>query len=596
MKKFLLLAAMAAVALGASAGYNLEKVWEVNTSAILTTAEVRQGFGMDGKFFINDKSTQTVYVLDQNGMTSTTYAGGANCGITRDEAGNILISTAAFPGAWGETASIKVINPTTGAVKEYIVPQECGLIGRCDFLGFAKGDFFEDGVLYLTGGNYSETADPTTYTSGVVVFTVSDGEVNTDYCYLANVDGGTTSQSSLVINYFKDLNGDDALMYAYRSGAPSKLLPDGEDFTKTPIVLPGKGFSNGIFPFVWDGKELFIYPYKGNDATNYLNGWAIAEAGAENPLVAYPSTVAAAANGYQNNWLNAEVDADGVTIYQYYPGGYIAVYRLTKTPDYYVGCNLLDDWHYNDYMMELDEETGLYTLAVDSVQINAGTMIEYKVTTGTDWWPTDYNAEYYIGQTGIYNLVFTFNLEGYIVGIQVTKLEDPVPEMVYTVAGPAHVFGTEWDPTDVNNDMALVDGVYTWSKENVQLDDFFGFKVVGNHSWDAYEWPIGYENNYNVYLPDGAGIYDIVITFNPEAEADYKITVTLTKKVTVLRGDVDGNSVVGMDDLTALINYLVFGTEINMANSAICDALDDTTVGMDDLTALINYLVYNHWD
>ena len=124
---------------------------------------------------------------------------------------------------------------------------------------------------------------------------------------------------------------------------------------------------------------------------------------------------------------------------------------------------------------------------------------------------------------------FTFNPDGEIVGIEVTKLEEPQPEMVYTVVGPAHVFGTEWDPTDVNNDMVLdpETNLYTWTKQGVQLDDFFGFKVVGNHSWD-YEWPIGYENNWNAYLPDGAGVYDIVITYDP-AQPEEKITCTLTK-------------------------------------------------------------------
>ena len=64
--------------------------------------------------------------------------------------------------------------------------------------------------------------------------------------------------------------------------------------------------------------------------------------------------------------------------------------------------------------------------------------------------------------------------------------------------------------------------------------------------------------------------------------------------VTVIRGDVDGDGTVGMDDLTALINYLVFNdaTGINLAN-ADCDGVSG--VGMDDLTALINYLVYNQW-
>lgn len=62
-----------------------------------------------------------------------------------------------------------------------------------------------------------------------------------------------------------------------------------------------------------------------------------------------------------------------------------------------------------------------------------------------------------------------------------------------------------------------------------------------------------------------------------------------------MRGDVDGNGFINMDDLTAMINYLVFGSEIDMTNSAICDNLDSATVGMDDLTGLISYLVIGHW-
>ena len=41
--------------------------------------------------------------------------------------------------------------------------------------------------------------------------------------------------------------------------------------------------------------------------------------------------VTANANSYQADWLNAEViDARNVLIYQYYPGGHITLWRLTK--------------------------------------------------------------------------------------------------------------------------------------------------------------------------------------------------------------------------------------------------------------------------
>jgi len=390
MKKLLLIAALAAAALGVHAqGYNLELLWEVNpTELFATTGDVRQGFGMNGKFYINDKSTQTIYIVDRTKVTGMgdangngqvgiadvtqlinylmsgnesdivwancdldfngkvtiadvtslismlmnqnampTLSGGPNCAITRDEAGNIILSMAAFPGN-AAGSSIKVLNPVTGETKEYEIPEECGFQGRCDFFGFAKGNLMEDGAIYLTGGNTNQDA---IYTDGVAVFTVADGEVDTDNCFLAPVNSGIVGQTSTVINYYTDIDGEEALIYAYRSGYPTKLTFDGNMYNKTSLNLPAadgynKGHCNGAFPFIWDDMELIIYPL----LPDYRDGWAIAEAGAESPIVYVTATTASNPNGFQNNWLNAEVDDEGVTIYQYMPGYIIRVYRLTK--------------------------------------------------------------------------------------------------------------------------------------------------------------------------------------------------------------------------------------------------------------------------
>ena len=296
-------------------GYVSEKVWEITDLSFLTVGDVRQGFGMDGKFYINDKANQKVIVVGENGLTNTEYPGGANCGITRDEAGNLVISNAAFPDAWSAEATIKVVNPETNEVKEYVVPEECGMAGRCDFIGFAKGNLMEAGVIYLTGAT----------NTGVSVMTIAGGEVNTDECYAAACDGLTPSTST-VINYYTDLAGEDALLYVTRNAALAKLAFEGDDLAATTFTLPNKGACNGTFPFIWDEKEFFVYP----TLPNYQNGFAVAEANAEAPIAEIESTVTANANAFTSNWLNAEVDEAGVLIYQYYPGGNIAVYRLTK--------------------------------------------------------------------------------------------------------------------------------------------------------------------------------------------------------------------------------------------------------------------------
>jgi len=298
------------------AGPKIEKVWEINDLSFMNTADVRQGFGMNGKFYINDKANQKVLVIDENGLTNTEYPGGANCGISRDEAGNLIVSNAAFPNAWVvDTASILVINPETNEMKEYIIPEELGLEGRCDMIGFAKGNLMEDGFLYLVGGS----------TSGVAVMSIAGGEVYTDDCFVAACDGLTPSTST-VVNYYKDLNDEDALLYVTRNAAPVKLTQDGDELVATAFSLPNKGACNGAFPFVWDGKEYFAYP----TLPNYQDGFAVAEANAEEPFIEMPSTVTGNANTFTSNWLNAEVDKDGVNIYQYYPGGHLTVYRLTN--------------------------------------------------------------------------------------------------------------------------------------------------------------------------------------------------------------------------------------------------------------------------
>ncbi len=86
------------------------------------------------------------------------------------------------------------------------------------------------------------------------------------------------------------------------------------------------------------------------------------------------------------------------------------------------------------------------------------------------------------------------------------------------------------------------------------------------------------------------------VEFNVNKQARFTTIIVTLAGPTLLRGDVNGNGSVNMDDLTALINYLVYGSPINHENTAICNSLDDNVVNMDDLTALIYYLVYGEWN
>lgn len=80
----------------------------------------------------------------------------------------------------------------------------------------------------------------------------------------------------------------------------------------------------------------------------------------------------------------------------------------------------------------------------------------------------------------------------------------------YTVAGDQTVLGSHWDINDANNEMTLVDGVYTLVKENLTLSaGNYEYKVVKDHNWDAM--PIANNLKFTV---SGNGIYNVTFTFN----------------------------------------------------------------------------------
>ena len=137
------------------------------------------------------------------------------------------------------------------------------------------------------------------------------------------------------------------------------------------------------------------------------------------------------------------------------------------------------------------------------------------------------------------------------------------------------------------NPSAITSGTYhmtVGSFVEKSVEDAYFLNAAGSHFVKAAN---GMVNAFEVYadnvIASNATQLQIVLDENAEQASES------------IRGDVDGNGVVGMDDLTALINYLVFndatGLDMEAAN---CDL--NGGVGMDDLTALINFLVYNTWN
>ncbi len=265
------------------------------------------------------------------------------------------------------------------------------------------------------------------------------------------------------------------------------------------------------------------------------------------------------------------------------------------------------NWDTYDENNELVKgEDGVYTWSKKDVTLYNS--FQFKVVGNHDYavyeWPVGpYNWVANLPEEdgeGIYDILITFNPEAadsVKITCTLTKVGEVDPiEHVYTVVGPEHVFGTEWNVNDENNNMTLdaETGLYTWSKENVALTESFGFKVVGDHSW-ANEWPQGYENNWIVNI-DEAGNYNLFITFNAET-GEINCTATLVVEPVGMRGDVNNDGVVAIADVTTLINHVLMNdfTDGDNFNSANADCNKDGKWNISDVTALINYILSKQW-
>ena len=116
-------------------------------------------------------------------------------------------------------------------------------------------------------------------------------------------------------------------------------------------------------------------------------------------------------------------------------------------------------------------------------------------------------------------------------------------EDVFTVAGAATLFGSEWSASDTTNDMVKQeDGTYKWEKKNVTLSaGKYTYKVVVNHSWNPELM-----SNQTITI-EKSGVHDITIIYNAKANT-VSDTATLTKAEEVdpviqLKGQFDNDSV-----------------------------------------------------
>ena len=215
------------------------------------------------------------------------------------------------------------------------------------------------------------------------------------------------------------------------------------------------------------------------------------------------------------------------------------------------------------------------------------------------------------------------NLSGSIVGGQIaacdwTHFSFPFDYDSYAANGAATeaifvTFSTNGNPGQGNAD----DAVYVDDMELVYLGNMTDLRYQGQtiNGWDpavtTYSMEIAGEPSLDDFTATIEGV-SAVVTKSMEQNQDgsYRIAISVVSAdlqnascyiinatapaAQVMRGDEDGNGYVSIDDVTALIDYLLSGngSSINLLN-ADCDQSGNITI--DDVTTLIDMLLSGNY-
>lgn len=171
----------------------------------------------------------------------------------------------------------------------------------------------------------------------------------------------------------------------------------------------------------------------------------------------------------------------------------------------------------------IDNGDDTWTLVVENCGLEVGTNYEYKVVTNHSWDNESYpatNAVLTVPETAMYTVTFTLEDTG--LGIDVSaeavKTGSYTPGVsLWTIAGSSEaLFGTDWDPTNADNDMTVQsDGTFKLELKNKELPKgTIQYKVAKDHDWGT-AYP---SSNASFVIPED-GVYNVTFTFNETTHA-----------------------------------------------------------------------------
>ena len=331
----------------------LKCLW-MNTDVASLQTDARQAVAIDGKFYLQNHTTQKIEIWDATGKTGE-LASANTTNITKDDANNIIVRlTPVFPN--GATAqSVRVYSGEGYATTKDI--NLTGMVtGRNDFFGHVGGNVLSEngGTMYMGGtwcGNFAEVtiknadATATQYvfnTNANANLKVSGTFSTTHQMNSYGFMPGVVTLLDPVYNVTGISSGYGNSIYQLTKDASGNWVPSGY------YSLPNHNGCSGYEFFECDGNKYVVY----STGSNNMDGFSIAkvvvkespatdDTDAANRVASKyaemldddSNVMYSAANAFYGNHFNVEASADEhkVYIYQYCPKAYIAKYELDLT-------------------------------------------------------------------------------------------------------------------------------------------------------------------------------------------------------------------------------------------------------------------------
>lgn len=321
---------------------SLKMLW-MNTDVAPLAANARQGFGLNGKFYLQNMATQKIEVWDESGKIDE-IASGAGTNITFDDAGNIIVRIGTFPNGIGSGNEMRII-PADGS-NPIDLPLARITSGRADFWGHVKGNVMDKtigGMLY-TG---------TQWQPGIVEVPFMDGQQDVEntynYAYTNPFGIGGNFATTTLISVWEDYDAVSMLsphITTTNCNSIQKLVLDADEnwVHDSFYITPRHNGCAGFYIFKMGEQRYIIYSSGSNNADGFTisklatktasefedsdESFRVATKYAEakdDGTIMYTKS-----NTFYGNHFSAEVISDTKAyIYQYFPSGYIAKYEFT---------------------------------------------------------------------------------------------------------------------------------------------------------------------------------------------------------------------------------------------------------------------------